>query len=520
MAERLLEVKDLHVHFHTEDGIVRAVDGVSFELERGKVLGIVGESGSGKSVSAMTLMGLTRDVNTRFEGEVIYKGRDLLKLPETAMQDFRGNEIGMIFQDPMTSLNPVYRVGEQIVEAIRTHEDVDKRQAKRRAVDLLRQVGIPRPEGRVDDYPHQFSGGMRQRAMIAMALSCNPDVLIADEPTTALDVTIQAQILELIDRLKDDFNSAVILITHDLGVVADVADEIIVMYAGRQVERGAKRQVFYDPQMPYTWGLLGSIPRLDRPIVRLLPPTAGEVVFQGNPIGHLGARALRPLRREMQMIFQDPYASLNPRKRVGSIIGDPLKIHGVGDTRERRQRVQELLETVGLSPEHYNRFPHEFSGGQRQRIGVARALALRPKLVVADEPVSALDVSIQAQMINLLDELQDEFGLTYIFIAHDLGVVRHVSDRIAVMYLGKLVEVSPAEELYQKPIMPYTEALLSAVPIPDPDLSDGLVNREIGHRLFLSEETVKSHVRHLLAKLQARSRAHAVAVGFRRGLIA
>src|ERR671938_309883 len=265
MAERLLEVKDLHVHFNTEDGVVRAVDGVSFELERGKVLGIVGESGSGKSVTAMTLMGLTRDVNTRFQGEVLYKGRDLLELPETAMQDFRGNEMGMIFQDPMTSLNPVYRIGDQIVEAIRTHEDVDKRAAKRRAVDLLRQVGIPNPESRVNDYPHQFSGGMRQRAMIAMALSCSPDVLIADEPTTALDVTIQAQIIELIARLKDDFNSSVILITHDLGVVAEIADEIIVMYAGRVVEYAAKRELFYDPQHPYTWGLLGSIPRLDRP---------------------------------------------------------------------------------------------------------------------------------------------------------------------------------------------------------------------------------------------------------------
>src|ERR671924_1561525 len=265
MPERLLEVRDLHVHFNTEDGVVRAVDGVSFELERGKVLGIVGESGSGKSVTAMTLMGLTRDVNTRFQGEVLYKGRDLLKLPETAMQDFRGNEMGMIFQDPMTSLNPVYRVGDQIVEAIRIHEDIDKRGAKRRAVDLLRQVGIPRPEVRVDDYPHQFSGGMRQRAMIAMALSCNPDVLIADEPTTALDVTIQAQILELLDRLRADFDSALIMITHDLGVVAEVTDEIIVMYAGRVVERAAKRDVFYDPQHPYAWGLLGSIPRLDRP---------------------------------------------------------------------------------------------------------------------------------------------------------------------------------------------------------------------------------------------------------------
>ncbi len=512
----------------------------------------------------------------------------------------------------MTSLNPVYRVGDQIVEQILAHQQISKDAAGRRAVELLRQVGIPNPERRVDAFPHQFSGGMRQRAMIAMGLSCNPDILIADEPTTALDVTIQAQIIELIGRLKRDFNSAVILITHDLGVVAEIADEIIVMYAGRVVERAQKRDLFYDSQMPYTWGLLGSIPRLDQPrpgaarldrrraavadqpparvqvqhalparlrqvrrgaaareprreagpprpllavgrgqaraprrdhprrgrprlsangsaplvevrslrkyfpikkgvlqrevgrvhavddvsfavregetlglvgesgcgkstlgrcVVRLLEPTEGEIVFDGRAIGKLGTRALRPLRREMQMVFQDPYASLNPRKRVGSIIGTPLKIHGVPKA-ERRQRVQELLETVGLSPEHYNRFPHEFSGGQRQRIGVARALALRPRLIVADEPVSALDVSIQAQMVNLLEELQEQFALTYIFIAHDLGVVRHVSDRIAVMYLGKLVELSPAEELYTRPIMPYTEALLSAVPIPDPDLAE------------------------------------------------
>jgi oligopeptide/dipeptide ABC transporter ATP-binding protein len=265
MAERLLEVKDLQVTFATEDGNVNAVDGVSFELERGKVLGIVGESGSGKSVTAMTLMGLTRGVNARFAGEVVYKGKDLLKISDREMQDFRGNELGMIFQDPMTSLNPVYRIGEQIVEAIQAHEHVEKRAARARAIELLRQVGIPNPDSRVDDFPHQFSGGMRQRAMIAMALSCNPSILIADEPTTALDVTIQAQIVELISRLKDDFDSAVIFITHDLGVIAEIADEIIVMYAGRVVERGAKRDVFYDPQMPYTWGLLGSIPRLDRP---------------------------------------------------------------------------------------------------------------------------------------------------------------------------------------------------------------------------------------------------------------
>src|ERR1044071_684079 len=259
MAERLLEVKGLKVRFTTEDGIVRAVDGVDFELDRGSVFGIVGESGSGKSVTAMTILGLTRDKNTTFEGEVVYKGQNLLALPESRLRDVRGNEIAMIFQDPMTSLNPVYKGGDQIIEAI------SKANARRRAIELLRQVGIPNADQRVDDYPHQFSGGMRQRAMIAMALSCNPDILIADEPTTALDVTIQAQILELIDRLKDDFDSAVIMITHDLGVVADVADEVVVMYAGRVVERGAKRRVFYDPQMPYTWGLLGSIPRLDRP---------------------------------------------------------------------------------------------------------------------------------------------------------------------------------------------------------------------------------------------------------------
>jgi len=279
MGERLLEVKDLKVGFTTEDGIVRAVDGVEFELDRGQVLGIVGESGSGKSVTAMTMLGLTRAHNTSFEGQVVYKGQDLLAMPERRLRDVRGNEIAMIFQDPMTSLNPVYRVGDQIVEAILTHEDVGKRTARQRTVELLRRVGIPNPSQRVDDYPHQFSGGMRQRAMIAMALSCNPDILIADEPTTALDVTIQAQIIELIDQLKDDFNSAVILITHDLGVVADVANEILVMYAGRVVERGPKRSIFYDPQHPYTWGLLGSIPRLDRPkggrlaSIRGMPPS-------------------------------------------------------------------------------------------------------------------------------------------------------------------------------------------------------------------------------------------------------
>jgi oligopeptide/dipeptide ABC transporter ATP-binding protein len=283
MAEVLLEVNDLKVQFATEDGIVKAVDGISFKLERGKVLGIVGESGSGKSVTSMTLMGLTRGINARFEGEVLYKGTDLLKVSDQDLQNYRGNELGMIFQDPMTSLNPVYRIGEQIVEAIRAHETIDKRGARARAIELLRQVGIPNPESRVDDFPHQFSGGMRQRAMIAMALSCNPSVLIADEPTTALDVTIQAQIVDLVSRLKDDFDSAVIFITHDLGVIAEIADEIIVMYAGRVVERGTKRDIFYDPQMPYTWGLLGSIPRLDRPRVERLHTIEGSPPSLINP---------------------------------------------------------------------------------------------------------------------------------------------------------------------------------------------------------------------------------------------
>ena len=283
MAEQLLEVNDLKVRFATEDGTVRAVDGLSFKLERGKVLGIVGESGSGKSVTAMTLMGLTRGVNAAFEGEVLYKGTDLLKVSDHDMQNFRGNELGMIFQDPMTSLNPVYRIGEQIVEAIRAHENVDGRTARARAIELLRQVGIPNPDSRVNNFPHEFSGGMRQRAMIAMALSCKPSILIADEPTTALDVTIQAQIVDLIGRLKDDFDSAVIFITHDLGVIAEIADEIIVMYAGRVVEQGTKRDVFYDPQMPYTWGLLGSIPRLDRPRVERLHTIQGMPPSLINP---------------------------------------------------------------------------------------------------------------------------------------------------------------------------------------------------------------------------------------------
>jgi len=536
-GEKLLEVRDLQVGFATEGGLVQAVDGVSFELAAGEVLAIVGESGSGKSVTAQTVIGLTRSVNSRIEGSVRLRGEELIDAPEAELQKVRGDEVAMVFQDPMTSFNPVYRVGDQIVEAIRAHRRMSDAEARGLAVEMLRSVEIPDPERRVDSYPHEFSGGMRQRAMIAMALALEPSVLIADEPTTALDVTIQAQILALLGRLNRERELATILITHDLGVVAEIADRVLVMHGGRIVERGTLDEVFYSPKDPYTRSLLGAMIRLDQPppldpprthgpllevtdlvkhfpikrgvlidrevdrvravdgvsftvergetlglvgesgsgkstlsrtVLQLLEPTSGSIRFEGREIAGLSRREMRPLRREMQMVFQDPYASLNPRKRVGQIVGDPLRLQGEASGAELRGRVQELLGKVGLSPEHYDRYPHEFSGGQRQRIGIARALALRPKLIVADEPVSALDVSIQAQIVELLDDLQEEFGLTYVFVAHDIGVVRHVSDRIAVMYKGEIVEEGPADQVCERPSHPYTEALLAAVPIPDP----------------------------------------------------
>jgi len=444
----------------------------------------------------------------------------------------------MVFQDPMTSFNPVYRIGWQIAEAIRAHDSsIGKEAARAQAIELLDSVGIPKAAQRVDDYPHQFSGGMRQRAMIAMALALDPEVLIADEPTTALDVTVQAQILALLERLNRERGLATILITHDLGVVAEVADRVLVMHEGVIVERGELDQIFYSPADPYTRKLLGAVVRLDqapplrarresepllevsglvkhfpvkrgllvdrevdrvravdgvsfsvrhgetlglvgesgsgkstlsRTILQLLAPSEGSVRFEGREIAGLSRRRMRPLRRQMQMVFQDPYASLNPRKRIGQIVGEPLRVQGEASGAELRREVQELLDRVGLSPEHYDRYPHEFSGGQRQRIGIARALALRPKLIVADEPVSALDVSIRAQILDLLSELQADFGLTYIFVAHDIGVVRHVSDRIAVMHNGKIVEEGPADEVCERPRDAYTKQLLAAVPIPDP----------------------------------------------------
>jgi len=537
MSQALLTVEDLRVSFNTQSGRVQAVDGISFELAPGEVLAIVGESGSGKSVTAQTILGLTRSPNAEISGSARLGEQELLRASESELRGVRGARVAMVFQDPMTSFNPVYKIGWQIAEAIRAHDGkASKSEAHERAIELLDSVGIPDAAQRVDDYPHEFSGGMRQRAMIAMALALEPEILIADEPTTALDVTVQAQILALLERLNRERGLATILITHDLGVVAEVADRVLVMHNGLIVERGELDQIFYAPVDPYTRKLLDAVVRLDaapplrpgregepllevtdlvkhfpvkrgllnrevdqvravdgvslsvrkgetlglvgesgsgkstlsRTILQLLAPTSGSVHFEGQEIAGLSRRAMRPLRRQIQMVFQDPYASLNPRKRIGQIVGEPLHVQGEASGAELRREVQELLDRVGLSAEHYDRYPHEFSGGQRQRIGIARALALRPKLIVADEPVSALDVSIRAQILDLLSELQAEFGLTYIFVAHDIGVVRHVSDRIAVMYRGKIVEEGPADAVCERPQDAYTKALLAAVPIPDP----------------------------------------------------
>jgi peptide/nickel transport system ATP-binding protein len=539
MSGPLLSVRDLRVGFATEAGIVQAVDGVSFELAAGEVLAVVGESGSGKSVTAQTLLGLTRSPNARIEGAAHLDGTELLGADEAELQAVRGARIAMVFQDPMTSFNPIYRVGRQIVETVRAHRrEIDDGEARELAVEMLDAVEIPEAERRVDSYPHELSGGMRQRAMIAMALALEPQILVADEPTTALDVTVQAQILELLRQLNRERNLATLLITHDLGVVAELADRVLVMQRGRIVEGGALDEVFYSPKDPYTRSLLGAVIRLDQPlpqrrlrqrapllevtdlvkdfplgrrtlrnreanrvravdqvslrlesgetlglvgesgsgkstlcrtVLQLLKPRAGSVRFEGREIAGLSRRQMQPLRREMQIVFQDPYASLNPRRRIGQIVGEPLRLQGVAAGEERRRQVEGLLERVGLSPEHHDRFPHEFSGGQRQRIGIARALALRPKLIVADEPVSALDVSIRAQVLDLLRELQEEMGLSYLFVAHDIGVVRHVSDRIAVMHEGKIVEEGSTEQVCERPLHPYTRSLLAAVPVPDPN---------------------------------------------------
>jgi peptide/nickel transport system ATP-binding protein len=605
----LLSVRDLHVEFHTSRGRVRAVEGVSYDVRRGEILAIVGESGCGKSVSSLAIMGLLPKRTSRVtKGEILFGGRNLLKLSDGEMRRIRGREIGMIFQEPMTSLNPVLTIGSQIMEPLFIHLEMSQRQARERAIELLNLVGITDPERRLEQYPHQMSGGMRQRIMIAIALSCNPKLLIADEPTTALDVTIQAQILELLKDLSVRLNIAVVMITHNLGIVARYAHRVNVMYAARIVEKGAADDIFLKPKHPYTLGLMRSIPRLDRPcgerletieglppdlrtppegcrfrprcfmaipiceqdpplaevepghmsacfrahevtaaahtaparleardsfagktpllaveglrksfhvsggpligggnvtevravndvslsirpgetlglvgesgcgkttigrtILRLETPTAGSIVFAGTDIAHASQIEMRPVRRKMQVIFQDPFSSLNPRMKVGQIIAEPMLVHGIVPGKKAAEaRVQDLLGKVGLHGFMADRYPHEMSGGQRQRVGIARALAMNPSFIVCDEPVSALDVSIQGQIINLLEDLKRELGLTYLFIAHDLAVVRHISDRVMVMYLGRLMEIAGRDALYAKPLHPYTKALLDAAPVPDP----------------------------------------------------
>jgi len=631
----VLSVENLQVEFVSGRGRLRAVDGVSFDVRRGEVLAIVGESGCGKSVTSLAVMRLLpRPAGRIVGGRILFEGRDLLGLDEEAMRKIRGKQIAMIFQEPMSSLNPVLTIGEQIMEPLRIHMSLYGAAARARAAELLGLVGMTDPERRLDQYPHHLSGGMRQRVMIAIGLSCQPKLIIADEPTTALDVTIQAQILELMKDLARRFDIAFIMITHNLGIVARYADRVQVMYAARAVERGEADDVFFRPRHPYTVGLLRSVPRLDQPrrqkletidglppnlaeppsgcrfaprcamradicrqdprlievlpghasachrhgeiglaegvrpsgsdtlasgpstvqnvrprgsdttsttnhllavthlkkffsvprgrllgiggtlevravndvsfaikrgetlglvgesgcgkttagrmVLGLLSATAGEIVLDGKRIQNLSQRELRGVRRKMQVVFQDPFSSLNPRMTIGDILAEPLKFYAITKPgEETRARVAALLQQVGLFPVMAERYPHEMSGGQRQRVGIARALAFEPTFIVCDEPVSALDVSIQGQIINLLEDLQSRLGLTYLFIAHDLAVVRHISDRVAVMYLGRIMELADRDAIYAEPLHPYTRALLDAAPVPDPRIEKARAPRAL-----------------------------------------
>ncbi len=568
----VIEVKDLRVHFNLKDQVVKAVDGVSFDIKKGETIAIVGESGSGKSVTALSLMRLVD-----FSGGNIISGEinletknkinlDLAQQSQDIMKDIRGNDVSMIFQEPMTSLNPVFTIRMQMTETILKHQGKTKLEALEIALEMLKLVRIPEPEKRLNQYPHELSGGMRQRVMIAMALSCKPSLLIADEPTTALDVTIQAQILDLIKLLQRDIGMSVIFITHDMGVVAEIADRVVVMFDGKKVEEGSALEIFNNPQHPYTKSLLAAVPKLGsmkgkllpakfmnvdinssdnqqlkttqnkiieikdtvnrvsnpllqvrglttrfsikqdfgtkkgnihavenidlslqpgetfglvgesgcgksttgRSIIGLTSPTRGSVVFEGVELTNLNNKEMIQYRKQMQMIFQDPFASLNPRMTVGQIIAEPILVHGLDEKLGSTEKVMKLLNRVGLNEQYALRFPHELSGGQRQRIGIARALALEPKLIIADEAVSALDVSIQAQVVNLMMELQEEFGLSYLFISHDMAVVERVSHRIGVMYLGEIVEIGLRSEIFENPQHPYTKKLMAAVPIADP----------------------------------------------------
>ncbi|MFD5076356.1 dipeptide ABC transporter ATP-binding protein [Streptomyces sp. NPDC058371] len=528
----VLEVAGLDVDF---DGRP-AVRDVSFSLARGEVLGLVGESGSGKSATALAVLGLLPD-NAAVRGSARLDGQELIGAGERALTRIRGSRVAMVFQDPLSAFTPVYRIGDQIAEAVRAHQDVSRERARERAVELLDLVGIPEPAVRARAFPHEFSGGMRQRAMIAMAMANEPDVILADEPTTALDVTIQAQVLDVLRTARRETGAAVLLVSHDLGVIAGMADRVAVMHEGRVVESGTADEVFARPREPYTRKLIGAVPRLDdaRPraelpagepvlkvrgltktypllkgsafkrrvgsvyavdgidldirrgetlalvgesgsgksttlfeLLELAAPEGGSVELFGRRLGTLGTSELRALRRRLGIVFQDPMASLDPRMPVGDIIGEPLRTQGA-DRATVARRIPGLLTQVGLDPAHAERFPHEFSGGQRQRIAIARALSVEPELLVLDEPVSALDVSVQAGVLDLLDRLKTELGLAYLFVSHDLSVVRHIADRVSVVYLGRSVEAGPVEEVFERPRHPYTQALLSAVPLPDPE---------------------------------------------------
>ncbi|WP_418285628.1 dipeptide ABC transporter ATP-binding protein [Halorubrum sp. DTA46] len=626
-TDPLLSVESLRTQFRTEDGTVTAVDDVSFTLEKGEVMGIVGESGAGKSVTARSIMQLIEYPGEIVSGSIAFDGRDLLSLSEKEMQGVRGNEITLIPQDPMTALNPVLTVGQQITETIELHQDVSSTEAREIAIEAMREVEIPSPKERIDEYPHQFSGGMRQRILIAIGLACEPDLIIADEPTTALDVTTQAKILDLLNDLRERRDVSILMITHNLGVVAQTCDHVGVMYAGNLVERGPVSSIFARPRHPYTRTLIDAIPAVNsdrdrlyalpgsmpdlkslpdgcnfadrcphavdacrtgddpalepisgteyddrgdsevacirsaeldlsesavtedagrqqkeidgdplldvsglkkhfpsgdgllgnislartdgggltlerryvkavdgvdfsisrgetvglvgesgcgkstvaRTVMQLLEPTDGEVYFDGQPLHSLSDSEMRSLRQEIQIIFQDPKSSLNPRKTVEQIVGRGMEKHGIATGDEKRARIEELLERVGLQASDIDKYPHQFSGGQQQRIAIANALAVEPKLIVCDEPVSALDVSVQAQILNLLDDLQAEYGLSYLFISHNISVVQHICDRVAVMYLGTIAESGSVEQVFNPPFHPYTESLLSAVPHPTPD---------------------------------------------------
>jgi len=539
----LLDLRGLVTEVATSSGRRRVVDGLSFTLERGKTLCIAGESGSGKSMTALSLMGLLPQPMARVAaGSALFKGRDLFTLAPEPMRAIRGREIGMIFQEPMTSLNPVLTIGRQLTEAITAHENMSASAVSARALHLLDQVQIPQAARRLTQHPHELSGGMRQRVMIAIALSQKPDILIADEPTTALDVTVQAQILSLIRLLQQDTGTAVIMITHDMGVVAEMADDVLVMKDGRQVETGTVGTIFNTPTERYTQALLAAVPRLGAMAGTVLPkggtapearprevvdvanltvrfdlrggllrqvnkrvhaveglsfrlhagdtlalvgesgcgksttgrallnlvPYTGEVRINGTRIAGLRPSQMNLIRRDIQMIFQDPYASLDPRMRVGDLVAEPLKIHGLAKGSELTDRVEYLFKRVGLPPEAASRYPHEFSGGQRQRICIARALSLSPKIIVADESVSALDVSIQAQVLELLQDIQNETGIAYLFISHDMAVVEQISHRVAVMYMGRFVEIGTRAQIFENPQHDYTRQLMAAVPVPDP----------------------------------------------------